>query len=78
MKKDPETFIGFCCVNPVFKDKAVKEMERCLDLGFKGMGKVMPDVYRDMGGWTRLLDDAVSLTDDAKKSIWTQHLHLWI
>jgi len=45
VKKYPERFIGFCCVNPLFKDKAVREIERCLNLGFKGIGEIVPDVY---------------------------------
>jgi len=46
MKKYPERFIGFCCVNPFFKDKAVKEIERCLNSGFKGIGEIVPDAYQ--------------------------------
>ena len=28
MKNYPKRFVGFCCVNPFFKQKAVKEIER--------------------------------------------------
>ncbi len=46
IRKYPDGFIGFCCVNPLFKDKAAKEIERFLNLGFKGMGEITPDAYQ--------------------------------
>lgn len=35
--------IGFCAVNPVWGDDAIKEVERCAAAGLKGIGELHPD-----------------------------------
>jgi len=37
--KYPDRLIGFCCLDPFITD-AVKEVERCLDAGLKGVGEL--------------------------------------
>ncbi len=40
----PERLIGFCAIQPMAGDKAIKEMERCARNGAKGIGEMRPDV----------------------------------
>jgi predicted TIM-barrel fold metal-dependent hydrolase len=40
----PDRLIGFCAVQPLAGDKAVKELERCVRSGAKGIGEMRPDV----------------------------------
>jgi len=61
MKNYPKRFIGFCCVNPFFKDKAVKEIERCFDLGFKGIGEIVPDMYQDSADFATVYKALITL-----------------
>ena len=39
VKKYPNRFIGFCCVNPL-SSGATKEVERCFSEGLKGVGEI--------------------------------------
>ena len=40
----PERLIGFCVIQPLAGDKALKELERCARNGVKGIGEMRPDV----------------------------------
>jgi len=40
----PERLIGFCVIQPLAGDKALKELERCARNGAKGIGEMRPDV----------------------------------
>jgi predicted TIM-barrel fold metal-dependent hydrolase len=40
----PERLIGFCIIQPLAGDKALKELERCARNGVKGIGEMRPDV----------------------------------
>lgn len=40
----PQRLIGFCVIQPLAGDKAIKEMERCARGGAKGIGEMRPDV----------------------------------
>jgi predicted TIM-barrel fold metal-dependent hydrolase len=40
----PKRLIGFCAVQPLAGDKAIKEMERCARSGAKGIGEMRPDI----------------------------------
>ena len=40
----PQRLIGFCAVQPLGGDKAIKELERCIQGGAKGIGEMRPDV----------------------------------
>lgn len=40
----PERLIGFCAIQPLAGDKAVKELKRCAQNGTKGIGEMRPDV----------------------------------
>ena len=42
MKRHPNRLKGFCSINPKFKEKAIKEIERCKKLGFHGIGELGP------------------------------------
>ena len=44
LAKYPERLIGFCMVQPLAGDKAIKEIERCARNGVKGIGEMRPDV----------------------------------
>ena len=40
MRRFPERIIGFGCVQPSTRNKAVSEAERCISLGMKGIGEL--------------------------------------
>ena len=40
----PQRLVGFCAVQPLAGDKAVREVERCAWNGAKGIGEMRPDV----------------------------------
>jgi len=40
----PKRLIGFCAIQPLAGDKALKELERCARNGVKGIGEMRPDV----------------------------------
>jgi hypothetical protein len=40
----PNRLIGFCTVQPLAGDEAIKELERCARNGAKGIGEMRPDV----------------------------------
>lgn len=60
-KDYPNRFIGFCGVNPLFKHKAVKEIERCINLGFKGIGEITLDMYQASTDLTTIVEATTSL-----------------
>lgn len=39
----PNRLIGFCSVNPGWRDDALKETERCANAGIRGIGELHPD-----------------------------------
>lgn len=40
----PQRIIGFCTIQPNDGDKAIKELERCINNGIKGIGEMRPDL----------------------------------
>lgn len=45
----PGRLVGFCAVQPRFPDAAMKEIERCVQGGIRGVGEMRPDVQlRDL------------------------------
>jgi predicted TIM-barrel fold metal-dependent hydrolase len=40
----PERLIGFCTIQPSAGEKALKELERCVRNGIKGVGEMRPDM----------------------------------
>jgi predicted TIM-barrel fold metal-dependent hydrolase len=40
----PKRLIGFCVIQPLAGDRAIKEMERCARNGAKGIGEMRPDI----------------------------------
>ncbi len=42
MKCYPDRLKGFLCINPKFKEKAIEEIQRCIKLGFDGIGELGP------------------------------------
>ena len=49
-RKYPDRIIGFCSVNPAWGDDAAREVERCANLGMRGVGELHPDTQRfDIG-----------------------------
>ncbi len=61
----PERLIGFCAIQPLAKDKAIKELERCAQNGAKGIGEMRPDVQ------------GFDLKEAAARAKGGQHLGLW-
>ncbi len=43
VKRYPDRIIGFCSIQPNAGDKCLKELERCIDNGIKGVGEMRPD-----------------------------------
>ena len=43
LRRYPDRLIGFAVVNPADGDRALYEAERCLSMGFRGVGELMPD-----------------------------------
>ena len=60
----PERLIPFCSVNPAWGRDAVQEIERCAELGIKGIGELHPDtqefVLSDIGTMSPIMDVARS------------------
>ena len=60
----PERLIPFCSVNPAWGRDAVQEIERCAELGIKGVGEFHPDtqdfVLSDVGTMSPIMDVAKS------------------
>lgn len=42
MVRHPDRLKGFISINPKFKEKAISEIERCVKLGFQGIGELGP------------------------------------
>jgi len=42
--KYPGRLIGFCSIQPIERDKAIKELERCFKAGIRGVGELRPDI----------------------------------
>ena len=42
-KAYPERIVGFCSVNPLWGDQAMREVERCTEKGLIGIGELHPD-----------------------------------
>jgi len=40
----PKRLIGFCAIQPLAGDEAIKELQRCVRNGAKGIGEMRPDV----------------------------------
>ncbi len=50
VKKYPNRFIGFCCLNPL-SQKAIYEVERCFSCGLKGVGEIafyLNDIHKEI------------------------------
>ena len=46
MARFPERLVGFGSVQPRFPDSALKEMERCVRGGIRGIGEIRPDIQQ--------------------------------
>src|SRR4030042_1423804 len=44
LAKYPQRLIGFCAIQPLAGDKAIREIERCAQNGAKGIGEIRPDI----------------------------------
>ena len=44
VSKYPDRLVGFCSIQPLEKRGALKELERCLSNGAKGVGELRPDI----------------------------------
>lgn len=61
----PRRIIGFCNVTLDAQDKALKELERCVHGGVKGIGEIRPDIISDNGN---LIDKIRPLAEFAIKN----------
>ena len=43
VKEYPERLVGFCSINPLWGEEAIREIERCITAGLKGIGELHPD-----------------------------------
>ena len=43
IRRYPDRLIGFAVVNPRSGAAAIREVERCVELGFRGVGELLPD-----------------------------------
>ena len=41
--KNPTKIIPFCSINPLWGDEGIDEIERCFEMGIKGVGELHPD-----------------------------------
>ncbi len=44
--RHPRRLVGFCAIQPLAGDAAIKELERCAKNGARGIGEIRPDVQR--------------------------------
>lgn len=65
MARFPGRIIGFCNVTLDAKDEALKELERCVSGGVKGIGEILPDIISDNGN---LIDKIRPLAEFAIKN----------
>ena len=68
MKNHPKRFFGFCFANPLFTHRALEEIERCLNLGFKGIGEITLDLYQASTDLTTIVKATVSLIRNIRNS----------
>lgn len=45
MSNHPKRLVGFCSVMPSSGDSALRELERCIKNGIKGIGELRPDIH---------------------------------
>jgi hypothetical protein len=64
----PDRLLGLACLNPEDKG-AVKEGERCLRAGMKGLGEIALYTSSTEGSWEGLLRPLVALADQEKVPI---------
>jgi predicted TIM-barrel fold metal-dependent hydrolase len=62
----PERLVGFCTVNPAEGDIAVKEMERCIKAGAKGIGELRLDTQFPEGEFLEQLRPLAELMIEHK------------
>lgn len=65
-RRHPERLLGFASVNPKFGERAIAEIERCVALGFSGIGELGPGG----NGYDFLDPDFLTVLDCAR------HYHL--
>jgi len=59
----PQRIIGFCVIQPLAREEAVRELERCAENGARGIGEMRPDVQgfdlRDNALMKPLIESAI-------------------
>ena len=69
--KYPERFIAFASINPRVGQRAIKEMERCYEMGFAGIGEMGPGGQ----GWDLHDKDFLNLMEAAAKCNMLVNIH---
>ncbi|UCD09644.1 MAG: amidohydrolase [Dehalococcoidales bacterium] len=77
----PKRLIGFGSIQPLFPESAMKEMERCLRGGIKGIGEIRPDIQQfslldkesESGFVTFLVDHGLILLTHASEPVGHQY-----
>ena len=63
--KYPQRLVGFCTIQPLAGDRAIKELERCIKNGIKGIGEMRPDIQGFNLADTKLLEPIVDYAIDS-------------
>ena len=64
IKKDPERFITFAAVNPLAGNQGIEDLKRARDLGFRGIGEIMPKVQgfsMSDPSWQKIVEFAIDV-----------------
>lgn len=51
----PKRLVGFCSVAPIEGEKAIRELERCVKGGVKGIGELRLDTQLPPDGWSEIM-----------------------
>jgi uncharacterized protein len=57
----PKRIIGFCSVVPSTGDAALRELERCVKGGIKGIGELQPDVHVKGKNWLGIIKPMIDI-----------------
>jgi predicted TIM-barrel fold metal-dependent hydrolase len=61
LAKHSKRLIGFCTIQPLAGDKALREIERCAQNGAKGIGEMRPDVQKFDLNDTEIMKQLINL-----------------
>ena len=62
MREDPQRFIPFAAAHPFSKNHGLDDLKRCLDLGFRGIGEMLPAIQgftMQDASWLKIVEFAI-------------------